>query len=228
MDALNFLQAITGFTQSADPSGQKINKLAVVDPAYVDSSYPTVLPRVTFEGETTMSARTYPVISPYWPRRGDRVWMAPVGKGWVIVGGVEDAAPRLSIRSVTLARASATRNCNAVAQDITGASVVLTPKRAGGIWVAVWQADFQSIATGATTALVQLMANGVQSGTQAIWNPSNVAAGARVTAIGFASGSISSATADTTLKLQALRGAGADNVIQANTSHTGLLAVHLE
>lgn len=228
MEALNFLQAVAGFSQSDDSTKPKTNRLATIDPAYADSSYPTALPKVTFEGETTMSTRTYPVISPYWPRRGDRVWMAPMGKGWVIVGSVDDDAPRLSIRSVTLGRSSGLRHCNTAAQDIPGTTITLTPQRAGGIWIALWQADFQSITTTPTTAIVQCLADGVVTGMQAIWNQANIAVGARTTAIGIASGSMTSPTANVTLKLQTTRGTGADSAIGANASHTGLLVIHLE
>jgi hypothetical protein len=228
LDALDLLQAVSGFARSSDPAQSKINKLATIDPAYADDQYPTALPKVTFEGETSMSARTYPVVSPYWPRRGDRVWMVPVGKGWVIGGAVNEASPRLSIRSVSIARSTGLRNCNTVAQDIPGASITLTPKRSGGIWIAVWQADFQSIGTTSTTAIVQCLANGAQAGPQAIWTQSNVATGARVTAIGIATGAMTSPPTDMILKLQSTRGTGADAMIVANASHTALLAAHLE
>lgn len=62
------------------------NRLAVVDPAYVAGSFPGTLPRVTFEGESTLSAKRYNVAGTYSPQPGHRVLMVPVGSTYVIVG----------------------------------------------------------------------------------------------------------------------------------------------
>lgn len=54
----------------------------------IPASYTTGRPPVLFDGETTASTRTYPYISNYSPTANDRVLLAKVGNGWVIVGKV--------------------------------------------------------------------------------------------------------------------------------------------
>jgi hypothetical protein len=90
-DALTFMQSVAGYTQqigiAENPSANAAIRLAVIDPSYVASSYPTTLPRVTFEGEDTVSDKRYLVVSRgYMPDAGDRVVMLPVGHTYVILG----------------------------------------------------------------------------------------------------------------------------------------------
>lgn len=56
-------------------------KLAIVDPAYSGVG----LPKVTFEGETTMTVKGYPYLEAT-PVAGSRVALAPIGRGYVILG----------------------------------------------------------------------------------------------------------------------------------------------
>lgn len=58
-------------------------RLAVIDPAHT-----TGRPRVTFDGEATLSTKTYPHLSSYTPAAGDRVLLVPSGTSYVIVGEV--------------------------------------------------------------------------------------------------------------------------------------------
>jgi hypothetical protein len=67
-------------------------RLATVDPTYDADSFPETLPKVIFDGESTLSGRFYPVISPYWPRASDRVVMATSGHTYVIIGTLENDA----------------------------------------------------------------------------------------------------------------------------------------
>lgn len=83
MDARSFLETLTG---AARTEPDRPVRLAVVDPAYVASSYPATLPKVTFEGETTLSVRTYACL--YSPAPGDRVVMLPTGTTYAIIGKV--------------------------------------------------------------------------------------------------------------------------------------------
>lgn len=69
-------------TSSADRS----NRLAVIDPAYVAASFPGTLPKVTFEGESTLTAKRYNVAGGYSPVPSHRVLMVPVGNTYVIIG----------------------------------------------------------------------------------------------------------------------------------------------
>lgn len=59
------------------------SRLGTIDPAYT-----TGRPKVTFDGESTMSTRTYTYLSPYTPAAGDRVQLDRVGSTWVIQGRV--------------------------------------------------------------------------------------------------------------------------------------------
>lgn len=89
--ATELLQLQSGFSRAesrkASSSASRPNLIAVVDPAYSSASYPTTWPKVTFEGEETMSERTFPAVTPYTPAPSDRVVMLPVGvSGYVILG----------------------------------------------------------------------------------------------------------------------------------------------
>lgn len=90
MDPIDFVAAVSGAARADLPPGLK---LATIDPAYdAFATYPTVpLPKVTFDGETTLSTKRYPAMADYWPAAGDRVLMAPVGRSWLIVGPIRAA-----------------------------------------------------------------------------------------------------------------------------------------
>jgi len=91
-NAREFLDSIAGYSTAIIKGTQeapaKPVRLAVIDPAYVDASFPGTLPKVTFEGEDAITVKRYPVISGYSPIHGDRVVMLPVGSTYVIMGKV--------------------------------------------------------------------------------------------------------------------------------------------
>lgn len=89
--SLDILASMTGVAQgNLNGSADKRIKQARIDPAFVASSFLTgTLPKVTFEGETTLSAKFYAVASPYWPHPNDRVWMVPIGTTYLIAGSIE-------------------------------------------------------------------------------------------------------------------------------------------
>lgn len=96
MDAASFLSTIQGVAQANLPPG---TKLATIDPAYtVGGSYPSSpdLPKVTFDGESTLSVKRYPVANGYVPVAGQRVLMIPAGRTYVIVGPITNTAPVLN------------------------------------------------------------------------------------------------------------------------------------
>lgn len=90
MNALDFLQSVAGYNQSINGSKSynKPNLLAVIDPAYSAASYPGTLPKVTFEGESTMSTKRYAVLGWYEPQPSDRVGLVPYGSTYAIIGAV--------------------------------------------------------------------------------------------------------------------------------------------
>jgi hypothetical protein len=86
MDAVDFLAAVSGAARADLPPGAK---LATVDPAYaLGAGWPATpaLPKVTFDGESTMSTKQYPIVAGYVPAASDRVVLVPVGRTYVIVG----------------------------------------------------------------------------------------------------------------------------------------------
>lgn len=86
--ALNLLRDITSFvTATKQPSSSdRPVRLAVVDSGYAGG-----WPKVTFEGEATLSGKQYAHVDSYAPAAGDRVVMAPVGTTYLIVGAVSTA-----------------------------------------------------------------------------------------------------------------------------------------
>lgn len=132
IDAQDFLDTIAGYSRArTDGSADKPIKLAVVDPAYT-----TGLPKVTFEGESTMSAKGYAFAQSYTPTAGDRVFLLPVGTTYLIAGAVDAGAGNFLSRSgiphsVNLngANAGATTT-SATYVDMTGVLVTITKKRA--------------------------------------------------------------------------------------------------
>ena len=111
--ALELLQAIGGF--SATQNASQPIKLAVVDPTYTASTYPGTLPKVTFDGESSLSTKRYPAMSPYLPVASDRVVMLPIGGTYLIAGALDtDASVRvggdLSVTGVSTLAAPAYTN----------------------------------------------------------------------------------------------------------------------
>lgn len=82
-----FLETVAGLNRNTQMNGSadKPYLLATIDPAFTIGSGN---PKVTFDGETTMSGKTYAYISSYYPIPGDRVVLAPLGTSYVILGSV--------------------------------------------------------------------------------------------------------------------------------------------
>lgn len=97
-DALSFLEAVAGFSRGRGlSSAERPIRLAVVDPAYDPwSTYPGAPPpaRVTFEGESTLSGKAYPIVGGFIPRAGVRVWLLPVGSTYIIGGQLDQQVPQ--------------------------------------------------------------------------------------------------------------------------------------
>lgn len=58
-------------------------RLGTVDPAYGSGR-----PKLTFDGESTLSGKAYPHLSSYAPAAGDRVLLLRAGRTWVVIGKV--------------------------------------------------------------------------------------------------------------------------------------------
>jgi hypothetical protein len=94
IEPISFLDGVSGYVRkSTNGAADKGIRLATIDPAYdaFDPPYPDgiPLPKVTFEGEATLSGKTYAVASGYVPSPGARVWMVPIGNTWLIAGAAQ-------------------------------------------------------------------------------------------------------------------------------------------
>lgn len=89
-DPMSFLDAVSGYAQhESASSASRVIRLATIDPAYVATTFPGTLPKVTFDGETVLSGKRYAVMSGYLPRASDRVVLIPVGTTFLIIGSVD-------------------------------------------------------------------------------------------------------------------------------------------
>lgn len=91
------LRDITAFVAATkEPSSaDKPVRLAVVNPSHTSG-----WPRVTFEGESTLSGKSYPHVDSYSPAAGDRVVLVPVGSTYLIVGAISTTGAGVPAGSV--------------------------------------------------------------------------------------------------------------------------------
>lgn len=54
----------------------------------IPDTYTSGLPTIKFDGETVASTKRYPCFGAYTPKAGDRVLLARVGHGWVVMDKV--------------------------------------------------------------------------------------------------------------------------------------------
>jgi hypothetical protein len=80
IDPREFLDGVVAY---AAPQNGRGNRMAVIDAAYTTGN-----PKVTFEGDTTLSTQGFEYIRPYTPVAGARVVMLPIGHTYVIAGSV--------------------------------------------------------------------------------------------------------------------------------------------
>jgi hypothetical protein len=88
--ASDFLYTVQGPRRKT--SASRPIRLAVVDSDYEPfAPWPDAVPaaRVTFDGETTISTKAYPVADGFIPWPGNRVWLIPVGNSYVIGGSID-------------------------------------------------------------------------------------------------------------------------------------------
>lgn len=92
--SLDFLDAISGHLQrERTSSADRPVRLATVDPAYnafATPGYPDAVPpaRVTFDGESALSGKAYPVAQGVVLRAGQRVLLIPQGNGYILTDHV--------------------------------------------------------------------------------------------------------------------------------------------
>jgi microcystin-dependent protein len=97
------LAAFAGYAAATrqPSSADRPVKLAVVDPSYTSG-----WPKVTFEGESTLSGKLYPFLDSYSPSPSDRVVLVPVGSTWLIIGAIRDSGGGLPPGSIQMFAAS--------------------------------------------------------------------------------------------------------------------------
>ena len=74
-----------GFARLLTSSGEQSVSFRL---GYIDSGYVSGLPQIVFDGETSASTRQYPYLASYTPAADDRVLVAMVGHGGVVVGRI--------------------------------------------------------------------------------------------------------------------------------------------
>lgn len=86
IDPRTFLATVSRSTQERAPA-PRAARLATVDPAYTSGD-----PKVTFDGDDSMSPDGFAVATGYVPVPGERVLMVPVGQGWMVVGNTSTSS----------------------------------------------------------------------------------------------------------------------------------------
>jgi hypothetical protein len=126
MTALTMLQSIAGYVAGQDTSSaSKPILLGTVDPAYVTSTYPTTLPKITFDGESTLSGKRYVVVGSYLPVAGDRVALVPIGTTYAIIGALADTPDTATAGINEYAVTSGSDECSSDSyQDLAGTGSV--------------------------------------------------------------------------------------------------------
>lgn len=154
MDPLSFLDSVASHAQARYPV--RAPKLGTVDPAYTTGD-----PKITFDGESSLSGKTYPYAG-YTPQAGDRVVLLPVGNSWLIIGaiGVLDGASLLTTLNGKTDKSTLTTK-----GDLYAATAASTPARVGvgsnnqclvadSAQSAGVKWDYQAIAVVSTTATI--------------------------------------------------------------------------
>ncbi len=120
------------------------------------------------------------------------------------------------------ARATAVLNLTATVTDVPGATLTFTTTYPNTAYVAIWAANFNGIAAGTPTGIVQLNIDGSDlTAPELVWNQANVAAGSQTTGGTSYVGVLASAGSHT-FKLRGSRSGGADSQIRVNAAHTQL------
>lgn len=90
----DFLRAVAAFSRAngKPSSAEKPVRLGNIDFDYDPTDYlGGIMPRVQFDGESTVSQKRYPVLANFYPLPGQRVALIPVGTTYLIIGCVDTA-----------------------------------------------------------------------------------------------------------------------------------------
>jgi hypothetical protein len=118
-----FLETVAGYTrQSTDGSADRPCRIAVIDPAYATGN-----PKVTFEGESTMSAKGYPFLSSYTPVASERVVLLPIGTTYLILGKIDNGVNSIATKLDALPKGLIARVRSSASN--TGIQTVASPQK---------------------------------------------------------------------------------------------------
>jgi hypothetical protein len=123
----SFLKTIAGYTRAeTDGSADKACRIAAIDPAYTTGN-----PKVTFEGESTLSGKGYPFLSSYTPVAGDRVVLLPVGTTYMIIGKIDNGVRSIATLLNAAPKGLIARSRSSAA--VTAANTLATPLKDTGV-----------------------------------------------------------------------------------------------
>jgi hypothetical protein len=123
----SFLRTVAGYTRAqTDGSADRPLRIATVDPAYTTGN-----PKVTFEGESTLSAKGYPFLDSYVPIATDRVVLCPVGTTYMIMGALDDGTSNIGARLNALPKGLIARSRSSAAA--TNSGTINTPLKDTGV-----------------------------------------------------------------------------------------------
>lgn len=145
---------------------------------------------------------------------GDRVMTLGVPPaGHYIIGRM---APRVPM--VYSAACDALSNFQGVEADLSGATVTFTTTVPSAYMASIVIDARLNVADSAIVGVGKLFIDGVDAGPEAIYSPSNIAAGGRATVAQYYVGSL--AAGSHTFKIRIVRVGGADSHLQCNATHS--------
>lgn len=84
IDVRAFIESVASYSEaSRTDSATRTPRLGNVDPAYA-----TGMPKISFDGDNTLSPSGFARLASYTPVANDRVALLPVGNTYVILGKV--------------------------------------------------------------------------------------------------------------------------------------------
>lgn len=128
----DFLAMMKAISAPAE-TGARV-RLGTVDSGYVGGN-----PRVTFDGEGTLSGRGYAYLDSYLPFPGDRVALLEVGSTWLILGSID--SPTVGVPLQRIATNVNTSNTAAFTVETVTDSVT-APLVQGKTYEVTWQGNY--------------------------------------------------------------------------------------
>ena len=166
-DPAVFLDAMLDYQGNAsDADNPRHTLLATVDPSY---SGPPALPKVTFDGETALTSKTYNYLGQA-PKPGSRVLMQAVGATSLIVGpigGNEFIPSGVQTTPIPVLKqyssvATGAQALTTTLTDVSGSSISFTTTTSAAIVFAIAAIDLRDGADGGGYQIVAIYLDGVE------------------------------------------------------------------